>query len=213
MGWTSFPSRGRKTIDILKSEMERDNEFLSHRIVDYSIKGGTAYLLIERKLKPKSADYGKPSDSYVNDPDGTIRFIAVVLTRRNARESYDFSCKDMEECMGPYERDCPRRIIDKASPLRQLSETNKYLLANAHQWRKDCLERPAKLREAKANLPAGTRIKLKEPVRFSDGFVGDEFTATTIQRRGRNVRCFRSTSGGLYRIQRLQELEYTILGA
>jgi hypothetical protein len=206
MGWTFLRTASRSRIDIVRKEVEYETESITQRVIDHSEAGSTVYMLVERKPKPGVA--WEPHHTYVNDPDGTIRWIAVFLTKLSSGSDYNFGYKDLDETMGPIECDCPKRIIAAASPLRD--ETQGY----AGEWRRRCLENVEKKSAAKAKrnaLSDGAKIKLNRPVRFTDGYVGDTFTARTINRRGRNLRVFVGQNGALYRVKGLQNIGYTII--
>jgi hypothetical protein len=75
----------------------------------------------------------------------------------------------------------------------------------ALDWRARCrtsLDRRAR------KLADGDRIRLPEPMKFSDGAVLQEFT---VGRRGRRLVLRDPQSGGLYRISRLMDRSWTII--
>src|SRR3546814_18607482 len=78
----------------------------------------------------------------------------------------------MEESMGPCEADCPARILDLLTP------TDKEY---AREWRTRCR---ANLEFRARQLADGDRIRLPEPMTFSDGNVLQEFV---VAKRGRRV--------------------------
>lgn len=206
MGWTFFSSNGRSRVELVKKELEYETDHFTQKVLDHSEVGSTVYLLVERR--PKPGVKWEPNATYVNDDDGAFRWIAVFLTKfdPHARDGYNFGYKDLEESMGPLERQCPKRIITAASPLRD--ETKGY----AAKWRQACLENLRKKAEARANpLRDGTKIKLNRPVRFTDGYEDDTFTARTIVYRGRNKRVLVGQNGGLYRVTGLSEIGYTVI--
>jgi hypothetical protein len=112
MGWTFMPSRGRDAVEIIRGQLEWENDIFTDKVIDHAVVGTTLYLLVCRT--PKAA--WEPSTTYVNDADGSFRWIAVVLTSK-ARDAYDLGYKELEESMGPVEARCPRRLIDAASPF------------------------------------------------------------------------------------------------
>ena len=130
-GWTFYASHGKSRERLLREEFQRDDKEHTFRVIDYAEDSRTAYVLIERK--PEGA--WKPDYAYINDADGSIRFVAVVLTKHEPFG--DFGFKELVETMGPAERRCPKRLIDKASPLRP-----EYVAGGrawAARWRADCL--------------------------------------------------------------------------
>jgi hypothetical protein len=90
MGWTFTPSRGRDRAEIIRERISSDNDTIANKVIDLAVVGTTVYVLC--CLTPKTA--WKPDATYINDADGSIRWIAVVLTRK-ARDAYDFGYKDM----------------------------------------------------------------------------------------------------------------------
>lgn len=124
----------------------------------------------------------------VRVPTGELEaYAAVCLYRWNPRdpEGYIFGYKDMDETVGPYECECPARILDLLTPT-----TSEY----AVQWRDRCrvlLEKP---------MPRpGQIIVFDEPVTFTDGRIFDrtevvsharavEHAKTMLASRGSNQR-------------------------
>lgn len=82
-------------------------------------------------------------------------FAGVCLTSVDSREYYTFGYKDMDESMGPCERECPVSILKLLSPCDY-----EWALA----WREDCRDNAAKKAAAKKdpnslqNLPLGVKI-------------------------------------------------------
>jgi hypothetical protein len=91
MGWTFMPSRGRDRLEIISPLLDYETDAYAQKVVDHAVVGTTVYLLVSRT--PKAA--WEPSTTYVNDVDGSFRWIAVFLTRK-ARDGYDFGYKDLE---------------------------------------------------------------------------------------------------------------------
>jgi hypothetical protein len=91
MGWTFMPSRGRDAIEIIRGQLEWENDTFTDKVIDHAIVGTTVYLLVCRT--PKAA--WEPSTTYINDADGSFRWIAVFLTQK-ARDAYDFGYKDLD---------------------------------------------------------------------------------------------------------------------
>ena len=139
-----------------------------------------------------------------------FRWIAVFLTRR-ARDEYDFGYKDMEESMGPYEAHCPKRIIDRASPLRNTTPDENNFALN---WRERCKRNRDKRAAARAMRPTeGTAIRLHRTLDFMDGYKGQEFTVRYRQRRGRSYLVLQSPNGSFYRVANLSAVGFTVLPA
>lgn len=125
-------------------------------------------------------------------------FAIVCLVRWNPRdkEGFVFGYKDMEESMGPHEADCPARILDLLTPTDK-----EYAL----DWRQRCR---ANLERRARKLADGDRIRLPEPMKFTDGHVGQEFIVT---KRGRKTVLRDPDTGGLYRISRLMQRTWAVV--
>jgi hypothetical protein len=207
MGWTFMPSHGRGRFEIIAKQLDYENDAYTQKVIDQALDGATVYLLAERRPKGE----WRPDSTYINDADGSFRWIGVFLTRK-ARDACDFGYKDMSESMGPRERRCPKRLIAHASPLRNpdLDHNGNY----AAQWRRDCLNHRAKQSERRrTKLVAGTVIRLSRPLEFTDGYKGDLFTIEIVERRGRKQTCFNAPNGRLYRIGNLHAIGYQVEAA
>jgi hypothetical protein len=91
MGWTFTQSRGRDRVDIIRNLLDYETDGYAQKVVDHAVVGTTAYLLVQRAPKGE----WQPSSTYINDTDGSFRWIAIFLTRKS-RDVYDFGYKDME---------------------------------------------------------------------------------------------------------------------
>ncbi|WP_328276171.1 DUF6927 domain-containing protein [Sphingobium sp.] len=125
-------------------------------------------------------------------------FASVCLVRWNPRskDGHQFGYKDMGENMGPYEADCPAAILDLLTPT-----TNQYAL----EWRERCR---ANLARRTRKLENGDRIRLPEPMTFTDGHVGQEFV---VCKRGRSTMLRDPGNGGYYRVSRLMQRAWSIV--
>lgn len=122
----------------------------------------------------------------------------VCLVRWNPRDKDDlhFGYKDMSEGMGPCEAACPAHILDLLTPT-----DNEY----ARDWRRRCRDR---LRLRSRKVEDGMRIRLAEPLTFTDGHEGAEFI---VVKRGRSL-SFRPPEGyGRYRISHFLDREWSIV--
>ncbi len=91
---------------------------------------------------------------------GPGRVVAVIcLVRWNPRASdgYVFGYKDLSETAGPYESDCPLRILDLLSPTDN---------PVALDWRRRCHEG---LLRRKRYIPDGALIRFANSISFTDG--------------------------------------------
>jgi hypothetical protein len=140
MAWTFMPSGGRGRLEIIGKQLNYENDAHTQKVIGQALDGATVYLLVERRPKGE----WQPDGTYINDTDGSFRWIAAVLTRK-ARDAYDFGYKDMSESMGPRERRCPKWLIAHASPLRNPDPDHERNYAA--QWRRDCLNHRAQQTE------------------------------------------------------------------
>lgn len=92
----------------------------------------------------------------LDECDGTV-WCCICMTSTTTTDYFNFGYKDMDEFMGPYNYDCPDRILDLLSPTD--SEW-------ANEWRRKCRENNRKGDGFKA-LPDGARAKWKCPPRMS----------------------------------------------
>lgn len=179
MGWTyQRKPYGMTTLEAVKAQFTWSHVAEENRphIVEGSMRGSVAYLAIRFP-----AALVKDEGSYIPDADGSITWCAVILTKSDKRASdgYDFGYKDMEETMGPCEADCPAKILNILSALR---DPNSY----AHDWRKRCRESLAKPK--RKAFTDGQIIVLKEPASFGDGVKRQTFRVQIWQnytRRGK----------------------------
>ena len=107
MGWTSSAAWTNK--ELLKQAIEKDLRGVAE-ILDRAVVGRAGYYLVRRP--------GRPSE------------ILVVLMEKGPKEKC-WAYKDIPECMGPSEKECPKRLLDAVDPSKD---------AGAIEWRKDCRE-------------------------------------------------------------------------
>ncbi len=190
MGWTYFASRGRDTITLLKETFVAENAHAKWEWLDHAVRGTVVYAVM--RLTPKD---GSKDTTYVPDADGSFRFIAVFLTSRRGRDGYDFGYKDITESMGPVEKDCPKRLLDLASPFRDDYQ------GSGRAWRDACVNRRVDVRRAKAAKPKpGQTFRTLKPVKFRNGAELSLFECLEIKRGGRRRVLYRPPgSDALYR--------------
>lgn len=90
----------------------------------------------------------------------------VNLLHRAPKSYYNFGYKDMSEFSGPNVVTCPKRILDKLTPMDILEKSGEYGESSiewATAWRKGCYEYVAK------TVKSGSIIKLENPVSFTSG--------------------------------------------
>ena len=131
---------------------------------------------------------------------------AICLVRYNPRdrEGYIFGYKDMEESMGPCERDCPERILDLLTPTDA-----QYAL----RWRADCRANAAArcTRRAKPAPRPGQTIVFDEPLSFSDGRSFERLQVIANPRSHRTVLFRAPETGHLYRIPNIKSQRYRLV--
>lgn len=149
-------------------------------------------------------------------------FAVVVLTGWSPRSYYNFWYKDMDESMGPCEDSCPRKILDLLSPLDELygppfiGPLKQYQSApgqHAREWRARCEANLAR-KAARPKIVKGTRIRLAEPLRFTNGGEYQNFTFTG---KGTQFEVEGATNAYGYplvvRIRKWRERDFTVLDA
>jgi len=87
----------------------------------------------------------------------------VCLLDYVPNDYYNFGYKDMDETMGPYEDECPEKILKLLTPTD-------YEYAN--DWRNRCWENIRK-NKARLNLKPGMKIRAPRPIYFSVGTFTD----------------------------------------
>lgn len=92
----------------------------------------------------------------------TNDIFAVIFLIRWNRGTYNFSYKGMSEFSGPYEYECPKRIIKLLTPLTDENDPNGY----ARKWRKGVNEYWKK-RELLKNKNG--YFKTNDPISFISG--------------------------------------------
>lgn len=106
-------------------------------------------------------------------------YCAVYLLHRAPKSYYNFGYKDMTEFAGPGVTDCPKRIIDKLTPLDEIARLNPEIGENsirwAKEWRKNVLENSVKKKERNSSLRNAV-LKTKEPLDFKSGAQFQYFT-------------------------------------
>jgi hypothetical protein len=189
MGWLFYTDRRVQTCADEKAEIARlcsfETDTRKTELVKACKVGSTWYAA----ARITNLD-GTPVEdaTYVTDPDGSITFGAVFLTR------YDDGCwgyKDMEESAGPVESRAPLSLLNLLSGLK---DSDSY----AQAWRQRCRDWAAI-----PDYQEGDRIKLAAPVSLSDGSTCQIVTATHYRRGRQKRRCYRiEETGGLVRLSK-----------
>lgn len=126
-------------------------------------------------------------------------FAIVCLVRwtPRAKDGYVFAYKDMDENAGPWEAECPERI------LALLGESDN---PAALHWRRRCI---ANLARAARTLEDGMRIRFASPIKFVDGHEGTDFV---IRKQGRRTALALTDTGpARYRVSNLARMVFSII--
>lgn len=189
MGWLFYTDRRVKTYADEKAEITRlctfEGERRNTELVKACKVGSTWYAAARVTYLDGTA---VEDATYVTDPDGSITFGAVFLTR------YDDGCwgyKDMEESAGPVESRAPLSLL---ALLSELKDPDSY----AHAWRQRCQNWAAI-----PDYAEGDKIRLAAPVMLSDGSTCQIVTATHYRRGRQKRRCYRiEETGALVRLSK-----------
>lgn len=180
MGWTSYHATHYKHGKVDK-KAECDSYWMDglnaghFEVVKSSMVGNVYYGAIKVLLKRNGKD-DNGKDVYVEIPkEGQETFAVIFLTSVDSKDYFNFSYKDMDETMHPYNYDCPIGI------LNLLSKTdNEYAL----EWRKKCYEKhdeknaEKKNPDSLKNLPVGSKISFIAKWETKANKVGDEIILT-----------------------------------
>ena len=170
MGWTSYHvepiwKKGKSVIDRKAAcdelfNCEASGGVGKYEVLKSAMVGSTYYAAVKRTVFATATE-----------PEKTIVFAAVCLTRVDSKDHFNFSYKDMDETCGPCEYDCP------ASILKLLTPTDSDW---AKEWREKCWNNieEKKFISALNSLPIGTVIRFKAPYEASMYKEGDEVILT-----------------------------------
>lgn len=134
--------------------------------------------------------------AYKSARDGHVFAIVCLLDYRPHDYNYNFGYKDMDESTGPFEYDCPERILNLLSPPSP---------GYAKEWREKCIANLEKRRN-QPKVEAGDQIKFATPITFRNGLKLDTFTVLKP-----NSSVFIGAWGSRYRIPNWKRNEFTIV--
>lgn len=192
MGWLYMPRASLGLHTSAKSYL--DAQFTYEREQE---GGGTRGLQVLASSCPQNRVYYAAAQVMTDGIGGEV-FAIVCLVRWNPadKEGLIFGYKDLEESMGPYEDGCPAAILDLLTETRN---------EHAIDWRARCR---ARLAMRQRPLADGDRIRLDQPLTFTDGNVADEFI---VVKRGRRLAFRDPVNQGLYRISRFKDRPWTVV--
>lgn len=172
MGWTSYDAPTIYNPRTMRWEVDRKAE--CDKLWNCSmVEGRGKYEVLKSRMVGATYYAAVKMTKYATEtePEKTQVIAAVVLTSTNTKDHFNFSYKDMDETVGPYESNCPKSILDMLTPTD--SE-----FANA--WRQRCYEniKAKQNPDALHNLPLGTVIKATMPFDTRFYHKGDVVTLT-----------------------------------
>lgn len=189
MGWTYLTKNdGQSVTDVFEELCTFESGGYRSRLLDCAVVSlFTAYAAIER----------------VTIATGKKQTYALVCLLDHAPgERHNFGYKDIDEDMGPYEDQCPERILELLTPTEN---------PRAIEWRGKCWERIER-RKKYPPLKTGSYLVLDKPLEFADGQKRRVFYIKDARRR-----IFLASPNGYLRYKlpasaRLAETGYQVLG-
>lgn len=150
MGWLTFhETRTAKQYFIDEIGKEKHCELVDIAVVGFR----TAYLAIK-------------------DLEKGYTYCQVYLLHRAPKSYYNFGYKGMSEFVGPCVDSCPKRILDKLTPLDEIqrldSEVDEKSIEWAMNWRQNNLNAQVTKKARSKALRSGV-LKTKEPLNFTSG--------------------------------------------
>jgi hypothetical protein len=147
MGWLfrNAPLRHEAAVSYICRQLTYETQTLKNTVLDAIAVRGVTYAAV--RTEDKSA--------------GTIYTLCAVVPFKNSRRN-GFGFRIMNETMGPYEADCPDRIMRLLSPVPDIPDS-----ASAGKWR----ERVRKCKAASEvacqrtrDLQPGTALRLEREI-------------------------------------------------
>ncbi|MCS3801092.1 hypothetical protein [Niastella sp. OAS944] len=121
MGWTTFNFKGSRT-DFIKEHLSYDPDWAT--LVDHAVVGTVIYAAV-RLGKKHGPVQGKVT-------------CLIYLTSIDNKAHNNFGYKDMSEEVGPYECNCPMRILNLLSPVEEIFSEGSNGRKWASEWRSRC---------------------------------------------------------------------------
>lgn len=158
MGWTfTHKEDGVSLLDFFKKE------FSSEGVIDVAQVGwNTAYMAVKMK-------------------EEKICGFVILISRKN--DYFNFGYKEIDEGMGPYECNCPARILNRLSPPEEIYQGNS--LEWSREWRRKCRVNLEK-KKTRIKLSPGAKYSVQKGITFSNGvmlYPGDQIMCLDPKRR------------------------------
>lgn len=163
MGWT-YTHRGSTPLkDFLTDQINCENEHGRWLLLDSAIvKIRTAYMAVEIIQRDKATGQLDTATRKV------VAFVFLLDYRPNEPD-YDMGYKDMDESVGPYESECPERILKLLTPT-----DHEY----AVQWRQRCWDNIVKKKSFRLVKDAVIETR---PISFLDGGTRSRFRVISLK--------------------------------
>lgn len=197
MGWDGYKT-SKPIAELILERLEYSGPRGSYKVLDQATRGTATYAALQVILSDDEANGDNKGKRYVTG--------AVVLHRKDSDGTIMF--KDMDETVHPYYYDCPKRILDRLTPVAELPlhESGK---ENCAKWRQLC-----NAKRTGAGLPAnGQVLKFETPLSF--GTYG-EFDTFRVFRTGKKVRFAPIKDGRqldpIYKITNLDNHRFSAVG-
>ena len=140
MGWTTtYKPKGEPVLDF----------FIRQGVFTWSSDCPNTYRVLDSALVNMSTFYAAVEQVNKETRDRKVWAVVILVRHYPKDPHYNFGWKDMDESCGPYETNCPERILKLLTPT-----DNEYALG----WRKACWANIEK-RKARKNLPPGTVLR------------------------------------------------------
>lgn len=191
MGWLSMPLSSMDGHRSAKAYLDAQFTYSGE-----NEGGGRRGLTVLASRCPGNRVYYAAAQPHGTDDDAVFAIICLVRWNPRASDGYVFGYKDMTEHMGPCETACPQAILDLLGPT-----DHEYALA----WRKRCRDNLARRERP---ITDGMRVRLAEPLRFTDGHEGDEFV---VVKRGGRLAFRAPSSSALYRISHFRTRDWMVI--
>jgi hypothetical protein len=143
MGWTSFHLPKGTVKEWFKREWETGSNY---KVLDSALVNRTTMFGAIQKIST-----------------GEV-FAAVFMITWSNKTHYNFSYKDMTEHVGPYQYNCPERIMKLLTPLDENDSQNEYAI----KWRKN-VEGYWMKKDLINQIKEDKIIKTTEPISFTNG--------------------------------------------